>query len=330
MKTKKIVGLFLTFGLIVPLAISFSGCKKDDSTDDTNNPDVPNIPELIGWWSVTSDGYTKPWGIAIGNTGINYTSELSGSRISKFTSTGTLITRWGTSGSGNGQFFWPKYIAIDKDENIYVADEKNRRIQKFDSSGNYITQWEVHFPGNVAVDSASNWAYTIDYFNVLKKFDLTGNFISQWGGTGSGDGQFMIYDTANNQGGPNGQMAVDRYGNVYVVDNGNYRVQMFSSSGNFILKWGTNGSGSGQFLFPCGIAIDNENGFVYVSDNSRNIGGSGTNNTARIQKFDLSGNFIKQWNTTDKDGNGVLALAVDSDGYVLAIQGSRVLKFNFK
>ncbi len=31
MKTIK----FLTIGLIVTLAISYSGCKKDDSTDDT-------------------------------------------------------------------------------------------------------------------------------------------------------------------------------------------------------------------------------------------------------------------------------------------------------
>ncbi len=295
------------------------------------NPDVPNIPELIDFWRVTSDGYTIPWGIAIGNTGIVYTSELSGSRISKFTATGTLIARWGTSGGGNGQFFWPKYLAVDKAENIFVADEKNRRIQKFDSSGNYMTKWEVDFPGNVAVDRANNWAYTIDVSNVLKKFDLTGNFILQWGGTGSGNGQFMITnqnDTSNQ--GPNGQMAVDGYGNVYVVDNMNHRVQKFSSSGNFILKWGIKGSGSGQFLFPCGIAIHKEKGFVYVGDNSLGGGGGGSDNIARIQKFDLSGNFIRQWTTTDKAGNGVLALAVDRDGNVLAIQGSRVLKFDFR
>jgi tripartite motif-containing protein 71 len=322
---------FITIGLIVAVATSYSGCKKDDKPDLPNNPDVPNMPELIDFWNVTLDGWDKPWGIAIGNTGNIYTSELDGSRISKFTTSGTLITRWGTSGGGNGQFFWPKYLAVDKDENIYVADEKNRRIQKFDSSGNYITKWEVDFPGNVAVDRANNWAYTIDVSNVLKKFDLTGNFISQWGGTGSGDGQFMITNQIDpsNQG-PNGQMAVDGFGNVYVVDNMNFRVQKFSSSSNFILRWGTNGSGSGQFLFPCGIAIDNENGFVYVSDNSRGGGGSGSDNTARIQKFDLSGTFIRQWITTDNDGNGVLALAVDNEGNVLAIQGSRVLKFDFQ
>lgn len=327
MKTIK----FITFGLIVAIVISFYACEKDNSTDQSNNPDVPNIPELVDWWRVTDDGYTAPWGIAIGNDGFVYTSELFGSRISKFTATGTLIKRWGTFGFGNGQFNWPKYIDVDKDENIYVADEKNHRIQKFDSSGNYITQWEVHFPGNIAIDRANNWAYTIDLYDVLKKFDLTGNFISQWGGTGSGDGQFMITNQNDpSDQGPNGQKAVDGFGNVYVVDNMNYRIQKFSSSGNFILKWGIKGSGSGQFLYPCGIAIDNKNGFVYVGDNSGKEAGSGSDNIARVQKFDLSGNFIRQWITTDKDGNGILALAVDSDGYVLAIQGSRVLKFNFK
>ena len=314
---------FITIGLIVAVATSYSGCKKDDKTDLPINPDVPDMPELIGFWNVTLDGWDKPWGIAVGNTGNVYTSELEGSRISKFTATGTLITRWGTSGGGNGQFFWPKHLAVDKDEKIYVADEKNRRIQKFDSSGNYITQWEVDFPGNIAVDSANNWAYTIDKSNVLKKFDLTGNFISQWGGTGSGDGQFMIINQndPSNQG-PNGQMAVDESGNVYVVDNMNFRVQKFSSSGSFILKWGTNGSGSSQFLFPVGIAIDNENGFVYVSDNNFS-----SDNAARIQKFNLSGNFIRQWTIPDDD---LGALAVDGDGNVLVIYGSRVLKFDFQ
>jgi hypothetical protein len=41
-----------------------------------------------------------------------------------------------------------------------------------------------------------------------------------------------------------------------VVDNWNNRVQKFSSDGQFVMKWGTSGSGAGQFDSPEGIAFD--------------------------------------------------------------------------
>ena len=32
-------------------------------------------------------------------------------RIQKFDPNGTFITKWGTLGSGNGQFYWPGGVA---------------------------------------------------------------------------------------------------------------------------------------------------------------------------------------------------------------------------
>jgi DNA-binding beta-propeller fold protein YncE len=62
----------------------------------------------------------------------------------------------------------------------------------------------------------------------------------------------------------------DSSGNVYVGDQGNDRIQKFDSNGKFITKWGSTGSGDGQFQVPIGIAI-NSKGLVYVTDlgNSR-------------------------------------------------------------
>ena len=42
---------------------------------------------------------------------------------------------------------------------------------------------------------------------------------------------------------------MDSTGNVYVADTWNYRVQKFTSNGAFITKWGSEGSGDGQFQY---------------------------------------------------------------------------------
>jgi tripartite motif-containing protein 71 len=41
---------------------------------------------------------------------------------------------------------------------------------------------------------------------------------------------------------------------------------VFDSTGTFITKFGTGGSGDGQFNFPIGVAVDSSTGNVFVTD----------------------------------------------------------------
>jgi hypothetical protein len=51
----------------------------------------------------------------------------------KFTSDGSFITKWGSNGTGDGQFSYAGSVAVDSSGNVYVADVD--RVQKFTSDG---------------------------------------------------------------------------------------------------------------------------------------------------------------------------------------------------
>lgn len=60
-------------------------------------------------------------------------------------------------------------------------------------------------------------------------------------------------------------VAVDRQGNLYVLDSGNHRVQKFGPDGKYLATIGRKGQGPGELFFPRSIDID-EAGNLYVSD----------------------------------------------------------------
>jgi DNA-binding beta-propeller fold protein YncE len=92
-------------------------------------------------------------------------------------------------------------------------------------------------------------------------------------------------------------VAADAEGNIYVMDTNNSRVQKFDNKGNFLLMWGSEGSGEGQFGDILNhregrLAVDTQ-GNVYVIDLKN----------SRVQKFDSNGNYLTQWGTKGY-GNG--------------------------
>ena len=201
-----------------------------------------------------------------------------------------FLSKWGTSGSANGQFLTPTGIAVDSAGNVYVAEGNGNRVQKFDNNGSFLLKFGVpgDIPGGfvtasgVAVDSAGNIYVTDNSTDRVSKFSSTGTFVLTWGGSGSGNGKFL---------GASG-VAVDSAGNVYATDTNNHRVQKFTSAGVYVSQWGSSGTGDGQFSGPQGLAIDASDN-VYVADSGNN----------RIQKFSSSGVFVTKWGTTG-GGNG--------------------------
>jgi DNA-binding beta-propeller fold protein YncE len=51
--------------------------------------------------------------------------------VQYFNANGSFLGKWGSQGTGDGQFDLPAGVAVDGSGNVFVADSDNHRIQKF-------------------------------------------------------------------------------------------------------------------------------------------------------------------------------------------------------
>ncbi len=274
-----------------------------------------------GEWGSENSQFIFPQGIAIDSNGYVYVADTRNHRIQVFRSDGSFIRKWGSEGSDNGQFNMPYGIAVDSMDHVYVADMYNHRIQKFTSDGAFITKWGSKGAGDgqfetipyhdskqirfgIAIDG-SDYVYVGDIGNYrIQKFTSNGAFITKWGSKGKGNGQF----NSDKYGGGIG-LAIDSTDNVYASDMKNQRVQMFTSEGKFLTRWGRFGSGNGEFWDPTGIAADNRNNYIYIAENGNH----------RIQIFNSQQTSVIAWgNSGREDGkfNAPRGIVVDSAGNI--------------
>ncbi len=171
----------------------------------------------------------------------------------------------------------------------------------------YAGQWSINDAFGIDVSTSGHVFVTERGNNIVRKFDLSGNLLLQWGGWGSGNGQLNM---------PN-YVAVDNSRNIlYVADQGNNRVQVFSTTtGAFV-------SNITGITSPSGVAVDSL-GNLYVS--------SYTNQ--QISKYDSSGSFIGtigSFGTGSGQFRGPMGMTVDSRDYLYVADhdNNRVLIYN--
>lgn len=210
--------------------------------------------------------FNTPTGIAVASNGDVYVVDMMNYRVQRFASNGAHISSWGSIGFGDGEFVMPTALTLASNGNVYVADYMGV-IQEFTSNGTFVRKWTMESTSAVyslAASKNGDLYAALPADGVVERYTADGDFISRWGGDGSGDGQFGV----SNGSGPMGATVTDN-GHVYVTDGGNNRVQEFTSNGTFVAKWGTAGSGGGQFNTPFGIASDS-GGNMYIADNGNN------------------------------------------------------------
>lgn len=118
----------------------------------------------------------------------------------------------------------------------------------------------------------------------------------QLGSQGTGNGQFISPHS----------LAIDNFGNIYVGDIGNKRIQKFYPNGTFITKWGYEGTGGRDALRAPHQIVLNSIGTVYLTDRDGN----------QILKFHDNGTYTGTIGSKGSEPgqlNGPHGIAIDSD-----------------
>ncbi len=116
-------------------------------------------------------------------------------------------------------------------------------------------------------------------------------------------------------------IALDSESNVYVADEWLNRISVFDKDGEWIGKWGTQGSGDGEIDRPSGLAVDREDNLLLVDSVNH-----------RVQKFTKNGKFLAKWGSQGSDdGQFHLPWGITTDAednvYVADWRNDRIQKF---
>ena len=211
----------------------------------------------------------KPTGITVGPDGNLYVPDTHYQRVIVYTPEGKEIRRWGSLGSGLGQFIYPTDVAFDDKGRVFVSEYgDNARIQVFDQQGTFLYAFgrfgqgdgELTRPQSMVIDDGL--VYVTDGSNHrIAVFKTDGTFVRNMGSVGTGPGQFRW---------PYG-LCQDRDGNLVVCEFGNNRVQRIDKkTGKGMGIWGSEGRSPGHFAYPWAVAVDKRNRVVAVdSGNDR-------------------------------------------------------------
>ncbi|MFP4180320.1 MAG: hypothetical protein ACLFSA_09730 [Spirochaetaceae bacterium] len=134
------------------------------------------------------EGLNRPFDLAVSEEGELFVSEFNGDRIVRMNSEGRDVSRFGGTGTKDGELLGPQYITDDGKGYIYVTDQGNRRVVKFDYDGNHILSFGRRsssfegFQEPTGIFHYRERVYVSDKIRgEIAVFDESGNYIRSYG-----------------------------------------------------------------------------------------------------------------------------------------------------
>ncbi len=123
-----------------------------------------------------------------------YIVDTCNHRVQVFNREGLFLNKWGTCGTNNGQFKYPRGIEVHPTRDlVFISEFAGHRIQAFRSDGIFLFKWgsegsedgQFSFPRDLALHPIRELLFVTDYGNHrIQVFDLDGNFVCKWGSVG--------------------------------------------------------------------------------------------------------------------------------------------------
>ncbi len=156
------------------------------------------------------NGISHPFDI-VRSGGYLFFSEYGGDHVIRTNLDGGKLIRFGSTGSGDGEFLGPQFIAADNYGYIYVTDEGNKRVSKYTIDGEYLFSFGKSSASFEGLSEPTGIIYKDGRILVADKrkarlflFDKSGNYLRSYssdllkapeGISAVPGGQFLIADS---------------------------------------------------------------------------------------------------------------------------------------
>ena len=205
------------------------------------------------------DFLKKPFGVALDEQDRILVTDPGTGALVRYDRAGHRMDVMGVKGAVRLKI--PLGVSIGPDGTIYVADPGLARVVAFSPQGKvtkvYGHQGELVNPTDAEVSPGGDRLYVADSkAHKVVVFDLGGgDIVMEFGSRGTGPGQFNFPSA----------LCFSPEGDLFVVDQMNSRVQVFTPEGEVLETFGALGVGFGNFVRPKDVAI-NADGLVFVTD----------------------------------------------------------------
>ena len=171
-----------------------------------------------------------------------------------------MIKRLGKEGFENEEFNYPRQLAISPNQLLYVADRNNNRLQIL--HGNLVFQGSLKhqtMTQPVDVKFSNNEIFVLSCENnpCIHVFSLSGeksrSLVTRGGMGMKVEGAYLF--------------CLDGQNKIVISDWSAHNIKVFSPTGDLLHTIGQEGHEAGMFIYPSGIAINNNSKLICLSRN---------------------------------------------------------------